>query len=214
MKRGGIRVWGIAALAVLVLGLPVALKAAGDEEKPVQRAYHTAPLTRQGETPEEAHAQSVGCQSCHSASDAPTMHQSPAVVLGCADCHGGDARVTAPADLAKTSSEYARLRDQAHVLPRYPKAWNFPHSAGPKESYTLLNREAPEFIRFFNPSDYRVVRESCGACHMDVIRKAERSLMATGAMLWGGGAYNNGVGTVYTVIPAGKNLPPSSLLPS
>src|SRR5205085_1636604 len=43
------------------------------------------------------------------------------------------------------------------------------------------------------PSDYRVVRDSCGACHIEVIEAAERSLMATGAMLWGGAAYNNGV---------------------
>jgi hypothetical protein len=183
----------MAALAALVLALPAALKAAGDEEKPVQRAYHSAPATRQGETAEAAHAQSAGCESCHTASDAPTMHQTAAVVLGCADCHGGDAKVAAPAGLAKGSAEYARLRDEAHVLPRYPRAWNFPHSANPREAYTLLNREAPEFIRFWNPSDYRVVRESCGACHLDVIQKAERSLMATGAMLWGGGAYNNGV---------------------
>ena len=39
----------------------------------------------------------------------------------------------------------------------------------------------------------RVARESCGACHMPVIEAAERSLMATGAMLWGGAAYNNGI---------------------
>ena len=51
----------------------------------------------------------------------------------------------------------------------------------------------PAFIRFVNPSDYRVAREACGACHMELIEKAERSLMATGAMLWGGGSYNNGI---------------------
>jgi hypothetical protein len=193
MKRGRTFVWGIAALVALVLGAPVALRAAGDEEKPVPRTYHTAAPAKQGETPEEAHAMSVGCESCHTKSDAPTMHETAAVVLGCADCHGGDPTVTAPASLAKTSAQYATLRDRAHVLPRYPKAWNFPHSANPKQSYTLLNREAPEFIRFKNPSDYRVARESCGACHLDIIQKAERSLMSTGAMLWGGGAYNNGI---------------------
>src|SRR5205085_9182411 len=55
------------------------------------------------------------------------------------------------------------------------------------------NREAPEFLRFTNPSDYRVARDSCGACHIEVIEAAERSLMSTGAMLWGGAAYNNGI---------------------
>jgi hypothetical protein len=194
MKRGAKFGWGIAALAALVLGAPAALRAAdGVGEKPVHRVYHTAPPAKQGETPDEAHAQSAGCESCHAKADAPTMHETAAVVLGCADCHGGDPKVSAPTGLAATSAEYARLRDQAHVLPRYPKAWNYPHAANPKESYTLLNREAPEFIRFKNPSDYRVVREACGACHLDVIQKAERSLMATTAMFWAAGAYNNGV---------------------
>ena len=32
--------------------------------------------------------------------------------------------------------------------------------------------ESPEFIRFVNPSDYRVVEEACGACHMPIIKAA------------------------------------------
>ena len=72
------------------------------------------------------------------------------------------------------------------MLPRYPQAWNYPSSANPKASYTLLNRESSEFIRFVNPSDYRVARQSCGACHLELIHAAERSLMSTSAMLWGG----------------------------
>jgi len=184
--------WGIAALAALLLALPVSLNAA-DDEKPVHRVYRTAPPAFMGETPEQAQAASVGCVSCHSASDAPSMHVSSAVVLGCVDCHGGDAGVVAPATLTKGMPAYAKLRDKAHVLPRYPKAWDYPRSANPKQSYTLLNRESPEFIRFVNPSDYRVAREACGACHMELIEKAERSLMSTGAMFLGGAAYNNGV---------------------
>jgi len=38
-----------------------------------------------------------------------------------------------------------------------------------------------------------VAREACGACHMPIIYASERSMMASGAMLWGGGAYNNGI---------------------
>ena len=57
----------------------------------------------------------------------------------------------------------------------------------------MLNKESPEFIRFVNPSDYRVAREACGACHLEVIEATERSMMSTGAMLWGGAAYNNGI---------------------
>src|SRR3546814_12904250 len=71
------------------------------------------------------------------------------------------------------SSDLA-ARDKAHVLPRYPESWHYPSSANPKRTYTLLNREAPEFVRFVNPSDYRVAREACGSCHMQTIEAAER----------------------------------------
>jgi hypothetical protein len=37
------------------------------------------------------------------------------------------------------------------------------------------------------------VREACGACHLPQILAAERSIMATGAMLLGGASYNNGI---------------------
>ena len=84
-------------------------------------------------------------------------------------------------------------RDRAHVQPLYPKTWHYPSSANPEQSYTLLNHESPEFIRFVNPSDYRVASEACGACHQPIIDANIRSMMATGAMLWGGAAYNNGI---------------------
>ena len=38
-----------------------------------------------------------------------------------------------------------------------------------------------------------VVREACGACHLETIQAAERSIMATGAMLFNGASYNNGL---------------------
>src|SRR4030095_7516734 len=80
---------------------------------------------------------------------------------------------------------------EAHVPPRFPGEWK--NSANPEITYTLLNRENPAFVRFINPSDYRVVRESCGACHLPIIQAAERSLMATGAMLFNGAAYKHGI---------------------
>ena len=58
-------------------------------------------------------------------------------------------------------------------------------SATPNRCYTMLNQESPEFIRFINPSDYRVAREACGACHLPEIQEAERSLMATGGDVLG-----------------------------
>ncbi|MGH8316177.1 MAG: hypothetical protein ACRETU_13620, partial [Steroidobacterales bacterium] len=115
-----------------------------------------------------------------------------AVVLGCTDCHGGDAGASWSGGSDRGSS-YAAVRDRAHVLPRFAQDWHFPHSANPERSYALLNREAPEFIRFVNPGDYRVAREACGACHLKTIQAAERSLMSTSAMFLGGAAYNNGL---------------------
>ena len=113
--------------------------------------------------------------------------------LGCTDCHGGNADVVKPVGLAYGDEAYRDALDKAHVQPRYPETWHYPSSANPERAYTLFNDEAPEYVRFVNPSDYRVVREACGACHQPVIQAAERSLMATGAMLWGGASYNNGI---------------------
>ncbi len=141
----------------------------------------------------EADGSSSGCLTCHTASDAPSMHTGSAVVLACTDCHGGDSAVRVDSGYAADSGEYRQLMRQAHVQPRFPDEWHYPSSANPQRSYTLLNRERPEFIRFVNPSDYRVVTEACGACHQSIIDASLHSLHATGAMLFGGAAYNNGI---------------------
>ncbi|WP_296599951.1 hypothetical protein [Phenylobacterium sp.] len=184
-----LRTGALVAVAVLA---PLSLKAS-EAEKPVARKYVAAAPARIGMTDAEVDKDSAGCVSCHTDSDAKTMHMSQAVKLGCASCHGGDAGVVASVGLAKTDPRYTALRDKAHVLPKYPKTWHYPSSANPKQSYALLNKESPEFVRFVNPSDYRVARQACGACHMELIERAERSLMATGAMLLGGASYNNGL---------------------
>ena len=71
--------------------LPVAMASEG--EVPVERDYVAAPAAPQVQTWEEADRKSAGCVSCHTETDRKTMHTNPAVVLGCADCHGGDASV-------------------------------------------------------------------------------------------------------------------------
>ncbi len=179
------------ALAAIVLAL--AVQADTGAERPVARTHAPQPPAPQRQTAAEAHAKSAGCMSCHSATDRHTMHQNPAVVLGCTDCHGGDAKVEGPKQGRREDPAYRAALERAHVLPRYPLAWNWPSSANPEGSYTLLNREAPEYIRFVNPGDLRVAREACGACHLPIIQASERSLMSTSAMLWGGAAYNNGI---------------------
>src|SRR5688500_7815871 len=134
-----------------------------ETEKAVERKYVTAPAAPAKQTPEGAAQQSAGCLTCHTKTDAPTMHASEAGVLGCADCHGGDPKVMYSGGGDPKSKDYRTALDAAHVLPRYPKTWAYPSSANPVRSYALLNRESPEFVRFINPSDYRIAREACGA---------------------------------------------------
>ena len=126
------------------------------------------------QTDEQVAAKSAGCISCHQG--VGDMHQKETVKLGCCDCHGGD----------PTALDIAT----AHVRPRFPGAW--PSSANPVRSYTLLNHESPEFIRFVNPGDLRVAHISCGACHADEVLALRKSMMTHGAMLWGAALYNNG----------------------
>jgi hypothetical protein len=184
-------------LSALILGvvLFVGDTMAADKEKPVKRDYSRviAAPAPQRQSVAEMNAKSEGCNTCHVTTDAPTMHVSSAVRLGCTDCHGGDAEVRGNAELPHDHPDYVAARDRAHVLPKYPDSWHFPSSANPERSYALLNKEAPEFVKFVNPSDYRVAREACGSCHIQAIEASERSIMATGAMLWGGASYNNGI---------------------
>jgi hypothetical protein len=56
------------------------------QERPAERPLH------------EDRETSQSCVACHGALDAPTMHASPAVRIGCTDCHGGDATAPAKAD--------------------------------------------------------------------------------------------------------------------
>src|SRR5262249_34468181 len=95
------------------------------------------------QSPVDVANKSRGCLGCHQQTDRSSMHESPAVKLGCVDCHGGDASVIPPRDLPRGELEYSRLRDLAHV--KYPAEWPSPHSANPQRSYTLLNRVPTEF---------------------------------------------------------------------
>ena len=166
---------------------------ASDSVRKVEREYPIYPPAPKTQTKADMKAKSEGCISCHSNTDELTMHETPAIKLGCTDCHGGNADIHVAPGLKKGDDEYLHTLEKAHVLPLFPDKWHFPSSANPKRSYTLLNKESPEFIRFVNPSDYRIAREACGACHLATIQAAESSLMATSAMLWGGAAYNNGI---------------------
>ena len=176
----------LASLALLLAALGSTAATAASPSVMAPAAPADQPLS-------EVDRKSVGCLGCHTETDRLSMHDNAAVKLGCTDCHGGDASQIPERGLARMEFEYQRLRDLAHVLPRYPAEWHYPHSAKPQRSYTLLNRESPEFIRFVNPADYRVAEKSCGACHGQIVAAAERSLMSTAAMFFGGASYNNGI---------------------
>lgn len=182
----------LAGAAILLLLLAASAQAS-ERAEPVARDYQTQPPAPAHQTLEQVKAKSAGCMSCHLQTDNRTMHNSPAVRLGCADCHGGDASVFRPQGVEQGSERYRALLKQAHVLPRFPKAWHWPSSANPKRTYSLLNREAPQFIRFVNPGDFRVAKKACGACHLEIIKRSKRSLHATSAMFYGAAAYNNGL---------------------
>jgi hypothetical protein len=128
------------------------------------------------QTYEQKMAKSGGCIVCHLGSHDP--HYKETVRLGCTDCHGGDA--TAP------------TKELAHPKARYPQFWA--GSANPVRSYTLLNHESPEYIRFVNPGDFRVAHISCGTsgCHPKEVQTNRKQIMTTGCMLWGAALYNNG----------------------
>jgi hypothetical protein len=143
-----------------------------------------------GMTQAEVHAASVGCLDCHTKTDAPSMHANPAVQIGCAHCHGGDASVRAEG-LTPGSAQYEAQKLESHVLPQHPENWLT--SANPKNSYADLLKEPAEFVKFINPGDLRVAPETCGGCHAKTVAAVERSLMTTSAMLWGGASYNNNI---------------------
>jgi hypothetical protein len=155
------------------------------------------------QTRAEADAKSAGCLSCHVGIE--PMHKSEQVKLGCTDCHGGNVDVSS-GGAAPSSEAYQKAMQAAHVQPRFPKAWADPKnpdrisSANPERTYTLLNHESPEYIRFKNPGDLRVAEKTCGSCHGNETLRVKKSMMTTSPLLWGGGAYNNGVVSVKNYI--------------
>jgi hypothetical protein len=130
------------------------------------------------QTAEQQRAKTAGCESAKCHTGIEPMHVSPAVRLGCTDCHGGNANT--------------EDKNQAHVAPRNRNNW--PTTANPERTYTLLNSESVEFIRFMNPGDLRAAGQTCGSsgCHSDIVTKVRTSLMTHGAFLWGAALYNNG----------------------
>ena len=115
----------------------------------------------------------ANCVACHQGVGDP--HGS--LRMACVDCHGGDPAAT--------------TKEAAHPRPRHPERW--PGAANPERTYTLLNDESPEWIRFVNPGDLRVANETCGGCHASQVLATKKSVMATAAPFWGMASYANGI---------------------
>ena len=139
------------------------------------------------QTQAEADAKSAGCVACHRGIE--PMHISGAVNLGCTDCHGGNASVMPTQGVDPRTDVDARNR--AHVLPSNREIWKT--SANPKNSYTALLKESPEFVKFINPGDLRVAPEVCGPCHIAETNAVPRSTMTTAAVFWAAAPYANGI---------------------
>ena len=148
--------------------------AGADPANPFPLPEHLLGIDLTKQTRVEADRKSHGCVACHAG--VGDMHRSPDVRIGCTDCHGGNAD--------------ALTKQRAHIHPCEAESW--PGSANPIRSYTLLNHETPEFIRFVNPGDLRVAHISCGGCHSSEVLQVRKSMMTHGCMLWSAALYNNG----------------------
>ncbi|HTC67065.1 MAG TPA: hypothetical protein VK685_08020, partial [Candidatus Acidoferrum sp.] len=145
-----------------------------------------------GQSQEEAQRKSAGCVSCHTVTDEPTMHPTKTVQLACIDCHGGNSSARVAVGVASNSGEYDAAKEKAHV---HPKNGAFKKTtAVPERVFAAWLNESYEYIKFVNPGDLRVARETCGpsGCHASETRAVSTSMMTHAGMLWGAALYNNG----------------------
>ena len=187
-----------------VLALIIASAVAMERPLPAASVDHAAlpKANRIDQSHAAADAKSAACLVCHHGVE--DMHNSPNVVLGCVDCHGGnaaDALTKQFAGFGQDKAKYDAFKNASHVQPLNKEFWKT--SANPIESTVLLNHESPQFIQFVNPGDLRVAEKACGVCHGaeaakngsadgDIVTQNTHSMMNHGAMLWAAAAYNNG----------------------
>jgi hypothetical protein len=150
------------------------------------------PRGPQGQTATQG-APSEGCAKCHTGVEDPHVTNLRANSPSCVDCHGGNGTAT--------------TKEAAHTAkPKHPEKWH--GSANPEESFTLLNKENWDWVRFVNPSDFRVADVSCGKCHDDYIRSMKKSAMAISPQVYSTALYNNGTLPTKNAI-VGENYSPS-----
>lgn len=115
---------------------------------------------------EDVPAGEAGCVGCHRPLGEDGRRHGieeahPWVSLTCTDCHGGNASAT--------------TRSAAHVSP----------GDGPAYLRDLasdqLDAVPPDYLRFVNPGDFRVIDQTCGrtGCHVEYARNVPLSTMST-----------------------------------
>ncbi len=107
-----------------------------------------------------------GCLSCHGGIE--EMH--PWLPLSCTDCHGGAGDETVQA--------------RAHVAPAV--GW-------PADERVMHENFDPKAVRFRNPGDLRILDQTCGRCHADLVDHLALSLHGTTAGHLNDGLYENGI---------------------
>ncbi len=128
---------------------------------------------------------SESCVECHAGLE--QMHPEASVKdpqtgkeevreITCVECHGGNG----------TQQQKA----QAHVQPLNQAMFGLREYR--KSSYAAINGEKPEFVRFMNPGDLRIADETCGQCHMEIVRSQRKNIMAHNSMVHNAVFYNNG----------------------
>ena len=149
------------------------------------------PLMSQSQA--EVNKKDTACLTCHTGIE--PMHVSPAVRLGCVDCHGGNPNASLQGGVKQGSKEYDQIKNKAHILPKFPERWGTgkDSAANPKGSYTNLLKESPEFVKFVNPGDLRVANEVCGMCHQEEVNNVRKSTMTTSSVFWAAAPYANGI---------------------
>ena len=178
------------AIALMLLAGAVGLRAA-EKEKPVKRDYSlvTAAPAPRIQTEAQMAAKSDGCFSCHVRTDQPTMHETPAVRLGCVDCHGGNAEVFGNSELAHDDPAEARGAAMPRMCcPNIPKAGTG-RPRPIRNAAALLNKKTRS-CSFVNPGDYRG-RNAVPAISRQSRRPNDRSCHR--AMLCGVEPNNNGI---------------------
>ena len=138
------------------------------KDLPRTNATHCQNRTGSTNLPTTFSAKSRGCIECHAGIE--PMHASPNVMLGCTDCHGGNATP-------------GLTQRKAHVEPRNPVFWQ--SSANPNDSVGALNHESRSSFNSSTPATC-VAQNACGLCHGEIVRNVGHSMMRHGAMLWRG----------------------------